>query len=202
VTGTAHRHGHVDRDFPATVTLSVMVKRVTEPARADHINKPGTDGDSDRPTWTDGHPHALPGAARVTVARSHVGGLSTTPRLTPPPRSPQGRSCGGSGCCVARPSGPGASAPRATHWIPASSEGLAGTALVGQAVLYRRWPVDGWAHGTVAQAARSRRGCRVFARGAVRPNIRVCPRVGCGSAAALAAARRGLASSGRLGHVM
>jgi hypothetical protein len=78
--------------------------------------------------------------------------------------------------------------------LAASSEGLAGTALVGQAVLYRRWPVDGWARGTVAQAARSRRGCRVFARGA---NIRVRPRVGGGAAATLAAARRGLAWPGR-----
>jgi hypothetical protein len=39
--------------------------------------------------------------------------------------------------------------PPAGFWLAASAEGLAGTALVGQAVLYR-WPVDGWVRCTVA----------------------------------------------------
>ena len=44
--------------------------------------------------------------------------------------------------------------PPAGFRLAASSEGLAGTALVGQAVLYR-WPVDGWVRGTVAARSRT-----------------------------------------------
>ena len=44
--------------------------------------------------------------------------------------------------------------PPAGFRLAASSEGLAGTALIGQAVLYR-WPVDGWVRGTVAARSRT-----------------------------------------------
>jgi hypothetical protein len=51
--------------------------------------------------------------------------------------------------------------------LAAPSEVLAGSALVGQAVLYR-WPVEGWVRGTVT--GRSRTAGSVLARGAVRPH--------------------------------
>ncbi len=44
--------------------------------------------------------------------------------------------------------------PPAGFWLAASLEGLAGTALVDQAVLYR-WLVDGWVCGTVAARSRA-----------------------------------------------
>ncbi len=93
-------------------------------------------------------------AEELTHCQEKVAEYVATPPT--PPRGPPGRSCGGSGCGAARPSGPGTSAPRVTRWFPArsSSEGLAGTALVGQAVLYR-WPVDGWVRGTVAARSRA-----------------------------------------------
>jgi hypothetical protein len=69
--------------------------------------------------------------------------------------------------------------------LAAPSEVLAGSALVGQAVLYR-WPVEGWVRGTVT--GRSRTAGSVLARGAVRPHLR--PR---GGGVALASeSRRGL----------
>ncbi len=43
--------------------------------------------------------------------------------------------------------------PPAGFRLAAASEVLTGTALVGQAVLYR-WPVDGWIRGTVAGRSR------------------------------------------------
>jgi hypothetical protein len=44
--------------------------------------------------------------------------------------------------------------PPAGFLLADSSEGLAGTALVGKAVLYR-WPVEGWVRGTVARRSRT-----------------------------------------------
>ena len=44
--------------------------------------------------------------------------------------------------------------PPAGFRLAASSEVLTGTALVGQAVLYR-WPVDGWVRGTVTGRSRA-----------------------------------------------
>ena len=44
--------------------------------------------------------------------------------------------------------------PPAGFRLAETSEGLAGTALVGQAVLYR-WPVEGWVCGTVARRSRT-----------------------------------------------
>ncbi len=38
--------------------------------------------------------------------------------------------------------------------LAASSEGLVGTALVGQTVLHR-WPADGWVRGTVTARSRA-----------------------------------------------
>jgi hypothetical protein len=60
------------------------------------------------------------------------------PPAPPPPRAPA----------------PAALVPPAGFRLAASSEGLTGTALVGQAVLYH-WPVEGWVRGTVAARSRA-----------------------------------------------
>ncbi len=83
------------------------------------------------------------------------------------------------------PPAPAPLLPPAGFRLAASREGLAGTALVGQAVRYH-WPVDGWVRGTRPQP-----GYRVVAHGALRP--RFCPRVGGGTLAA----RRGFSPAGR-----
>ncbi len=57
--------------------------------------------------------------------------------------------------------------PPAGFRLAAPSEGLTGTALVGQAVLYR-WPVDGWVRGTVARVGRGAGAHRDGARGAAK----------------------------------
>jgi hypothetical protein len=52
------------------------------------------------------------------------------------------------------PPPPAALVPPAGFRLAASSEGLTGTALVGQVVLYH-WPVEGWVRGTVAARSRA-----------------------------------------------
>jgi hypothetical protein len=75
---------------------------------------------------------------RRAARRADPAAEQAAPPPSPPPPAPA----------------PAALVPPAGFRLAASSEGLTGTALVGQVVLYH-WPVEGWVRGTVAARSRA-----------------------------------------------